>query len=273
MSKASLIAWVTVGVLIVGSLLASGRSGDPGDPGVVKIVSSLPRTGSAKAQTDTIVNGIEIALVEADYKCGPFKVVYGDWDDSTAAAGQWTAEAETANARRAVRDPDVMVYIGTYNSGAAKMSMPILNRAHLLMVSPANTSPGLTKPGKGDPGEPEMYRPTGNINWIRPRGPGRRLARLSRARRWAKELRGSARIRTRRQPGLRQRDRRLFRCRLSEPGHRGAGARKHRRQGPGVQSPDDHHQRLTAGSDLFWRHDPDQGRANRQGYGGRRPDV
>ncbi|HEV3137170.1 MAG TPA: branched-chain amino acid ABC transporter substrate-binding protein, partial [Pirellulales bacterium] len=121
-----------------------------GDPALIKIVSSLPRTGSAKAQTDTIVNGIKIALAEADSKAGGFEIAYADWDDATAGAGQWTAEAETANAARAVRDPDVMIYIGTYNSGAAKISMPILNKAHLLMISPANTWPGLTKPDKGD---------------------------------------------------------------------------------------------------------------------------
>ena len=57
-----------------------------------------------------------------------------------------------------------MAYIGTYNSGAAKIAMPILNRAGLLMISPANTWPGLTKPGKGDPGEPEIYRPSGKLN-------------------------------------------------------------------------------------------------------------
>jgi branched-chain amino acid transport system substrate-binding protein len=142
-----------------------GASAD--DPHVIKIVSSLPRTGSAKAQTDTIVGGIKIALAEAGYKAGPFDVEYADWDDATAGAGQWTAEAETANAARAVRDPDVMVYIGTYNSGAAKISMPILNKARLLMVSPANTWPGLTKPGKGDPGEPEIYRPEGIVSYVR----------------------------------------------------------------------------------------------------------
>ena len=133
----ALVAWAAVGVLILGSILFSGAGVQRGDPRIVKIVSSLPRTGSAKAQTDTIVNGIRIAIEEAGGKCGDFEVVYADWDDATAAAGQWTAEAETANARRAVRDPDVMVYIGTYNSGAAKMSMPILNRAGLLMISPA----------------------------------------------------------------------------------------------------------------------------------------
>ena len=65
---------------------------------MIKIVSSLPRTGSAKAQTDTIVNGIKMALEEADGKAGEFTIDYADWDDATAAAGQWTAEAETANA-------------------------------------------------------------------------------------------------------------------------------------------------------------------------------
>src|SRR6516225_6381992 len=84
---------------------------------VIKIVSSLPRTGSARAQTDTLVNGIKMALEEAGGKVGEFTVEYLDWDDATAAAGSWTAEAEAANAERAVRDADVMVYLGTYNSG------------------------------------------------------------------------------------------------------------------------------------------------------------
>jgi branched-chain amino acid transport system substrate-binding protein len=137
------------------------------DAKVIKIVSSFPRTGSAKAQTDTLVNGIRMALDEVGGKVGDLAIEYADWDDATAAAGQWTAEAETANADRAARDSDVMIYIGTFNSGAAKVSMPILNRAGVLMVSPANTWPGLTKPGKGDPGEPEIYRPTGTINYTR----------------------------------------------------------------------------------------------------------
>jgi branched-chain amino acid transport system substrate-binding protein len=165
--RSALLAWSAIGVLVLGSILVGGAGVRPGDPRVVKIVSSLPRTGSAKAQTDTIVNGIRIAIEEAGGKCGDFKVVFADWDDATAAAGQWTPEAETANARRAARDPDVVAYIGTYNSGAAKMSMPILNRAGLLMISPANTWPGLTKPSKGDPGEPQIYRPTGKLNYVR----------------------------------------------------------------------------------------------------------
>jgi len=139
----------------------------PQDPNLIKVVSSLPRTGSAKAQTDTIVNGIRMALDEAGMKVGNFTLKYEDLDDATASAGQWTAEKEAANANQAIMDPDVMVYIGTYNSGAAKIAIPLLNEANLLMISPANTWPGLTKPKRGDPGEPEIYQKSGKINYTR----------------------------------------------------------------------------------------------------------
>lgn len=149
------------------SLAAVLLSGCADDPLAIRLVSSLPRTGSAKGQTDTIVNGIRLALEEVDYQVGEFHLYYSDLDDATAAAGQWTPDAETSNALRAAGDPNVMVYIGTYNSGAAKVSMPILNKAGVLMVSPANTWPGLTKPGIGEPGEPEMYQPSGRQNYVR----------------------------------------------------------------------------------------------------------
>jgi branched-chain amino acid transport system substrate-binding protein len=161
------IRWSTM--LLAGLVLAplAGSPQNGGRPGVIKIVSSLPRTGSVKSQTDSIVGGIRLACEEANWQSGGFRIEYADWDDATAAAGQWTAEAEIANAQRAVLDPDVMVYLGTYNSGAAKISMPSLNRAGLLMLSPVNTWPGLTKPGRGDPGEPDIYRPSGRITFAR----------------------------------------------------------------------------------------------------------
>jgi branched-chain amino acid transport system substrate-binding protein len=150
------------GLLVAGC----GRMGG-GDPHVIKIVSSLPRTGSAKQQTDTIVNGIQMALDEVKNKVDSFEIKYDDLDDATASAGEWTPEQEAGNANTAVADPDVMVYIGPYNSGAAKNSMPILNRAGLLMISPACTAVGLTKPNPGDPSEPGVYRPSGKINFVR----------------------------------------------------------------------------------------------------------
>src|SRR5438045_5714987 len=172
--------------LLAAFLLAASCAFAQADPAVINIVSSLPRTGSVRGQTDTIVNGIVMAIQEAGSKVGSFVLKYEDLDDATAAAGQWTAEKEAANADQAIKDPDVMVYIGTYNSGAAKVSMPKLNQAGLLMISPANTWPGFTKPGLGDPGEPDVYRPSGKRNYVRV-VPADDLQAL-RAAQWAKEM-------------------------------------------------------------------------------------
>jgi branched-chain amino acid transport system substrate-binding protein len=133
----------------------------------VKIFSSLPMTGSALGQTQTIVNAIRMAVDERGGKVGNLTVIYEALDDATPAKGAWDEGKEAENANRAVNDPEVVAYIGTFNSGAAKVAIPILNRANLVMVSPANTYPGLTKPGKGEPGEPDIYYPTGVRNYAR----------------------------------------------------------------------------------------------------------
>ncbi len=132
-----------------------------------KVVSSLPMQGSAVGQTMSVINGIRMAFEEVGYKAGQVPFSYEPWDDATAQAGSWDATQEATNARRAASDQDVVAYIGTFNSGAAKVSMPILNRAGLLMISPSNTAAGLTKPGLGEQGEPDIYRPTGKINYFR----------------------------------------------------------------------------------------------------------
>jgi len=187
-----------VAVMMAVTLAAIGcRPASDGKPGagpgpgvsgsqVIKIVSSLPRTGSARTQTDTVVNGIKMALEEAGYRVGAFTIEYQDWDDATAAKGSWAAEAEESNAKKAVSDPDVMVYLGPFNSGAAKVSMPILNKADLLMISPSNTWPGFTKKDVGEPNEPEIYRPTGRINYLRVVPTDDRQGEVAAA--WAKEM-------------------------------------------------------------------------------------
>lgn len=152
-----------------GTLLGlAGCGGSSKGSDTIKIVSSMPRTGSARGQTDTIANGIKMAIDEYGGEINGMKIAYEDWDDADASTQSWTPELETANANRAIADPDVMAYIGPYNSGAAKKSMPLLNEAGLLQVSPAVTHTGLTKKiDGGDPVEPGVYRPTGNITFAR----------------------------------------------------------------------------------------------------------
>ncbi len=134
---------------------------------VIHIVSSLPLTGSSRTQSETMSKGMQMALEEAHYRVGPYKIDYLSWDDATAQAGTWDGGKEKENAQRAAADPDIMAYLGTYNSGAAKIAIPILNNADLVMVSPANTAAGLTKAGFGEKTEPDIYYPKGFRNFCR----------------------------------------------------------------------------------------------------------
>ena len=47
-----------------------------------------------------------------------------------------------ANARRAATDPKAVLLVGPFNSGCAKVTIPITNQAGLAQVSPANTYAG-----------------------------------------------------------------------------------------------------------------------------------
>jgi branched-chain amino acid transport system substrate-binding protein len=157
-----LLATFTALALVASACAGAGIPG-PAGGGTIKVVSSLPMTGPSLGQTQTIVNAIKMAFEEVNYKVGNFTIEYEALDDATPARQNWDTAKEAENARKAVDDQRVVAYIGTYNSGAAAVSIPILCQANLAMISPANTYPGLTK--KGAPGteasEPDKYYPGG----------------------------------------------------------------------------------------------------------------
>jgi branched-chain amino acid transport system substrate-binding protein len=86
-------------------------------------------------------------------------------NDATRRAGTWTPEREAANALRAARDDSTIAYIGAFNSGATRVSLPILNEAGIPQISPSNTYNGLTV--AEEPGEPDKYYPTGERTYFR----------------------------------------------------------------------------------------------------------
>jgi branched-chain amino acid transport system substrate-binding protein len=150
---------------------AAGSAGTGAQPEVCKnkvgsstseihIYSSLPLEGTSLPQSTSIVNELKATL--DGKKIGNFTIKYTSLDDASAAkGGDWDGTVEQSNANKAANDPDAMAYIGTYNSGAAKLSIPILNSACLVMFSPANSYPGLTKAVEGvtEAGEPDSYYP------------------------------------------------------------------------------------------------------------------
>ncbi len=162
-----LLGSLALGVTACGEEEGGGGGGESAGNNVT-IYSSLPLQGASRPQTTAMVNGIKLALENANNKAGNVNVSYKSLDDSTAQAGSWTPEAVSANARKAAQDKTAIAYIGEFNSGGSAVSLPILNEAALAQISPANTAVGLTTDEPGaDKGEPDKYYPSGNRHYVR----------------------------------------------------------------------------------------------------------
>ena len=166
------------GVLALG-ITACGDDDDEGGGGGggstaegtnLTIYSSLPLQGTSKEQSEAVIDGMKLALKEVDNKVGKFSLKYTSLDDSTAQNPGTADEAQTAqNARKAVQDKSTIFYLGEFNSGGTKVSLPILNKAGIPQISPSNTYQGLTQsaPPGTEPGEPDKYFPAGTRTYAR----------------------------------------------------------------------------------------------------------
>jgi branched-chain amino acid transport system substrate-binding protein len=135
------------------------------------IASDLPLQGANRSLTTEMADAIEFVLSQRDWKAGDANIGYQSCDDSTAQAGSWDSAKCSSNARAYAENEKLLGLIGTFNSGCAKLVIPVLNRAStgpVAMVSPSNTYPGLTEGGPGtEAGEPDNYYPTGERNYVR----------------------------------------------------------------------------------------------------------
>ena len=152
-------------------LTACGSSGGGSGGGSVSgttltIYSSLPFDPTDRPQSQDVVDGEKLALEQAGGKVGSYKINYQSLNDATASSQAWDPGAASANARKAAQDKSTIAYLGEFNSGASKVTIPILNQGGILQISPSNTYLGLTKK-PGDPGEPEKYYPTGKRTYGR----------------------------------------------------------------------------------------------------------
>ncbi len=136
--------------------------------GKLRFYTSWPMQGAMLPEGTGMKNGVDLAVSEVGGAVAGFCLEVINLDDASPQTGKWDGAVEAENANKAVGDPLAIVYIGTYNSGAAKVSIPITNRAHMAQVTPANTYPGLTKKRGAAPGEPEIYRPGGFVSYFRP---------------------------------------------------------------------------------------------------------
>ncbi len=138
----------------------TGTTGDGGG-GTLTIYSSLPLQGDSRPQSEDVVNGMKLALEQKGGKAGDVTIKYVSLDDATASTGKWEPGQVSSNARKAVGDETAIAYLGEFNSGASAVSIPIVNEAGILQVSPSNTYVGLTRAEGAEKGEPDKYYPTG----------------------------------------------------------------------------------------------------------------
>jgi branched-chain amino acid transport system substrate-binding protein len=135
------------------------------------VASDLPLQGAGRAQTIEMTKAMQWALDSKHYQAGQYKIGYQSCDDSTAQTGGWDSAKCATNARTYATNRSVIGVVGTFNSGCAKIIVPVLGRAPngpLAMVSPANTAVGLTHGGPAaEAGEPNKYYPTGKRNYAR----------------------------------------------------------------------------------------------------------
>jgi len=164
---ATLAAVLVLGLGLTACERADEDTGDTGST-TLTVYVSLPFQGSAGPDSVAVANGARLALREAGGKAGDLIVKLAVLDDSTPAAGRWDRKQTADNARIAVRDRTTIAYLGDGPSGATTISLPILNAAGVLQVSPTSGYQGLTGTRDADAGEPEKYYPSGLRTFARP---------------------------------------------------------------------------------------------------------
>ncbi|MFM7542351.1 MAG: branched-chain amino acid ABC transporter substrate-binding protein [Actinomycetales bacterium] len=160
-AKVALVALATAALSL--GLVSSAQSAK-----TLWISSDLPKQGGSADQSASTNKAIKLLLKQMGNKAGQFTIKFREYDNSTAAKGSWDDAQCAKNAQAHVASRDEVAVMGTYNSGCAKIIVPILNqdpKGPMVMVSNANTNPGLTK--AWGPGEPSKYYPTGFRNYWR----------------------------------------------------------------------------------------------------------
>jgi len=163
-----MMALAAVVIAAMATTACNSSSGGNGGEKTLVIGVDLPLQGASKDASDATTNAMKLYLEQVGGKAGKYKVELKVYDDSTAAKGAWDDAQCRQNADAHVNNKNEVAVMGTFNSGCAKIEVPVLNQdpnGPMLMVSHANTNPGLTK--AWDPGEPDKFYPSGKRNYAR----------------------------------------------------------------------------------------------------------
>jgi branched-chain amino acid transport system substrate-binding protein len=161
-----------------GGVGISGASEATGNQ--LAIYSSLPLQGPSASISEQIVNGERLALAGAGGRIGPFKVGYVSLDDANPKSGELDPAATSMDAKMAAQDTSTIAYLGEYNSAATAVSLPLINAAGILQVSPGSPYVGLTSSLDAGQDEPERFYPSGRRTFgrLQPGDPAQAAAQV-----------------------------------------------------------------------------------------------
>jgi branched-chain amino acid transport system substrate-binding protein len=142
-----------------GGVSISGASEATGNQ--LAIYSSLPLQGPSSGASEQIVNGERLALAQSGGRIGAFRVGYVSLDDVNPQTGRFDPGLTASNAKSAAQDTSTIAYLGELGSAATAVSLPLINAAGILQVSPGSPYVGLTSSLDAGQYEPERFYPTG----------------------------------------------------------------------------------------------------------------
>ena len=125
------------------------------DKGQLTIYASVKLTGPEA--NPWLADAMQLALEQAGGRVDRIPVRLVVLDETPS--GVSNPDVVSAIAATAAADPSTMAFIGSQSSGDTALSLPILNRAGILEVSPTATYGGLTRSSQ-DRAEPAKYYPT-----------------------------------------------------------------------------------------------------------------
>jgi branched-chain amino acid transport system substrate-binding protein len=156
----------------------------PGHETKLFVYSGLPLNGPQRTDALQIEQGIRFALGTAHYRAHSYSIRYVARSDSASSRSRtrrkravtpsrgWNQVATANAAEAAARNPRTVAYIGDLDSGATELSLPILNQAGIVQITPGSGYPGLTDAVHGVtaaayPAEPGRYYPHGRGSLLR----------------------------------------------------------------------------------------------------------
>lgn len=160
-----MFACVAAGLLVAGC----GTAPDDQATGPLTVYLSVPLRGPTVPQGEDIRDGAELALEQAGGMAGDVEVDLTVLDDTAGGPkpARWSPAVVAENARMASQDTSAIAYIGDFESGATRVSLPITNQAMVPQVSPASTAINLVNNPEDEGEPPAELQPSGKRTFLR----------------------------------------------------------------------------------------------------------